>query len=68
MIAVVHNPTENSLLSETETHVLFMGLESTVNYIKVPWARDPITGEEVWPNVDINCGNEFYSGPCTTFI
>lgn len=63
-IAFVHNPTLNDMVLDKV--VAYVGEETTVTYVKVPWERDVVTQKEVFPQVDNNCGNgDQPTGPCT---
>ena len=59
MVALIHNPTPNPSVSEkTVSHV---DLKKGVTFIKVPWERSSMTGEEVFPSAKNFCGS---SGAC----
>ena len=60
MVTIVHNPMTNP--SVPDNRVLFVDVDNSMNYISVPWQRDPMTGEEVYPTVNNACGN----GACFT--
>ena len=55
MVAIVHKPMANPFAPKKR--VLFVDVDNSINYISVPWEREPLTGEEVYPTVNNTCGN-----------
>ena len=57
MVTIVHNPMSSANPSVPSDTVLYVKVDSSINYISVPWQRDPMTGEEIYPTVNNTCGN-----------
>jgi hypothetical protein len=59
LIAFVHKPKYNPEVYDDTVPYVDYDFAST--FIKLPWQKDPVTHEEVFPTIDNTCGN----GVCT---
>jgi hypothetical protein len=55
MVAIIHKPEENPFFFENT--VPFVDSVNSLNFISVPWEKDPITLLEKYPSIKNNCGN-----------
>lgn len=59
LVAIIHNPAANPFF-EDET-VPYVDANNTITFIKVPWEKDALTAEEIFPTVNNTCG----AGACS---
>lgn len=57
MVSIVHNPSVNPNVAAVLAPYVDVNNETSITYFSVPWGKDPITSQEVFPQVDNNCGN-----------
>jgi len=60
MVAIIHEALINPFFNDYT--VPYVDSENTITYINVPWERDNMTSEEIFPSV---AGNECGGGACT---
>ena len=54
MVAIIHEPTLNNFFDDAT--VPYVDIDNTITFISVPWEKDNMTYEEIYPSVNNTCG------------